>query len=90
MAINHLNSSCPHVPEYTRARLLALKAKKSFVLGGGKQYWASTAEIVGVFESEAEECLLFSSNNDEELESSGDGKPATITASTTTSNSTSA
>jgi len=52
MAINHFNGSCHCVPELTRARLLALKAKKTFVLGGGKQYWANAAGIVGIVEGE--------------------------------------
>jgi len=62
MAINHINGRCENIPDVVRKRLLALKAKKSFVHGGGKQHWASTAEIVGLIETE--DGLKFRSRED--------------------------
>jgi hypothetical protein len=52
MAINHFTESCASIPEATRARILRLKAKKATVLGGGKQYWANGARVLGIVETE--------------------------------------
>lgn len=52
MAINHFHESCRGIPDNVRARLVTLKEKKSFVLGGGKQYWANAAQVMGVAEGE--------------------------------------
>ena len=53
MVINHFSESCLSIPPQTRARLLDLKEHKSTtVLGGGKQYWANGARILGVCEAE--------------------------------------
>jgi len=52
MAINHFNDSCRSIPELTRASLMSLKEKKSFVIGGGKVYWANASHAVGVKETE--------------------------------------
>jgi hypothetical protein len=51
MAINHFTESCLSIPEATRARILRLKAKKATVLGGGKQYWANGARVLGIVET---------------------------------------
>lgn len=52
MAINHINKSCQSIPVHIRERLRVLKEQKSTVLGGGKQFWANGARVIGVVESE--------------------------------------
>mgnify|MGYP003492542284 CR=1 FL=1 len=52
MAINHFSKSCRSIPEETRALLIKLKEQKSTVLGGGKNFWANGARVIGVCEAE--------------------------------------
>jgi hypothetical protein len=52
MAINHLTKSCRSIADDTKETLIKLKAQKSTVLGGGKNFWANGAKVLGVFEVE--------------------------------------
>lgn len=40
------------MPSALRDRLLTLKAKKTVVVGGGKQYWTKSATALGIVETE--------------------------------------
>lgn len=51
MMINHFTDSCQNLPPPIRARLLALKEQRTTVLGGGKQYWANAARVLGLYET---------------------------------------
>lgn len=46
----HLLRHCPCIPETIRARLLFLKDQKSSD-GGGKAYWADSAQALGVVQT---------------------------------------
>jgi hypothetical protein len=52
MAINHFTDSCQHIPEAKRAKIRLLKEQKATIVGGGKQYWANGARVLGVQETE--------------------------------------
>lgn len=52
MTINHFQESCANIPADVKEKLLALKEKKTIVHGGGKHYWANTARLLGVQETE--------------------------------------
>ena len=73
-AINHFADACRSIPDATRSRLLHLKEKKTFVLGGGKQYWANAAEVAGVTESD--DGLIFRGGSDDSGGTGGSGASA--------------
>lgn len=52
MAINHLSKSCRSIDDETKETLIKLKEQKSTVLGGGKNFWANGAKVLGVIEVE--------------------------------------
>jgi hypothetical protein len=52
MAINHFTNSCQTIPDAVRSRMLVLKERKTTVLGGGKQYWANGARVLGIKETD--------------------------------------
>jgi hypothetical protein len=52
MAINHFTESCQHISETKRANIKLLKEQKAYIVGGGKQYWANGARVLGVQETE--------------------------------------
>jgi hypothetical protein len=52
MAINHFTESCQHISETKRAKIRILKEQKASIVGGGKQYWANGARVLGVQETE--------------------------------------
>jgi hypothetical protein len=52
MAVNHFQTRCPNIPESLSDALAEFKEKKCHVHGGGKQYWASTAQSLGIVEVE--------------------------------------
>ena len=58
MASNHLCLHCQHIPASFRRELLALRERKSSA-GGGKQYWANGARVLGVVEDESDNILRF-------------------------------
>ena len=59
MSVNHFTEGrCVHLPGPVQTELTTLKDKKCYVHGGGKQYWANTAESLGV--TEADDGLEFS------------------------------
>lgn len=47
----HLLETCTFVPPQVREELCALKNKKSFATAG-KEYWAETAKVLGVYEDQ--------------------------------------
>merc|ERR1712151_398522 len=51
MALNHFHEKCPFIPKETRKRLFTLKQEGSSIVGGGKNYWANSAKVLGVLES---------------------------------------
>jgi hypothetical protein len=50
LASVHLSQNCPLIPENLMVKLLKLRAIRSSV-GGGKRYWADSASLKGIFES---------------------------------------
>lgn len=50
MAINHLFKTCHIISDDTRDKLFHLKEQKTTMLGGGKQFWANGARVMGVVE----------------------------------------
>ena len=52
MGTNHFLNSCRNIPENIRTELQDLKDAKPTVLGGGKQFWAYGARLLGVIETE--------------------------------------
>lgn len=52
MAINHFTAACVNIPPEIKQRIIELKEKKTTVLGGGKQYWANGARVVGIVETD--------------------------------------
>lgn len=51
MSKNHLDNHCSSIPAESRRRLLKLKESKRRA-GGGKTYWADSAQALGVFEDQ--------------------------------------
>jgi hypothetical protein len=51
LANGHLNESCTYVPPHLREELLRLKQQKSHAMVG-KEYWAGTAQALGVYEAD--------------------------------------
>lgn len=51
MSKNHLDNHCISIPAETRRELLKLKDSKRRA-GGGKAYWADSAEALGIFEDQ--------------------------------------
>ena len=51
MSKNHIDNHCSSIPAETRQKLLQLKESKRRA-GGGKTYWAVSAEALGVFEDQ--------------------------------------
>jgi hypothetical protein len=52
MGKNHFLNSCRTIPETIRSELFKLKDAKPSMLGGGKQFWAYGARLLGVVEDE--------------------------------------
>jgi hypothetical protein len=52
MGKNHFLNSCRTIPEEIRSELFKLKDAKPSMLGGGKQFWAYGARLLGVVEDE--------------------------------------
>jgi hypothetical protein len=50
MAINHFQKNCHYIPDAIRESLVQLKGNKSTVVGGGKNFWANGAKVLGVVE----------------------------------------
>ncbi|EEC44876.1 predicted protein [Phaeodactylum tricornutum CCAP 1055/1] len=72
MAINHFSESCQAIPECTRSKLLRLKELKTTVLGGGKQYWANGARVLGI--KETDHGLVFDLSISEEFIDTKEGQ----------------
>jgi len=51
LAQQHFLEACAHVPPHVRQELVESKTKKSFATAG-KEYWAATAEALGVYEDQ--------------------------------------
>jgi hypothetical protein len=52
MASSHFCDSCNNIDPYVKAELKAYQLGKSSSGHGGKQYWADSARILGVMETE--------------------------------------
>jgi len=52
LSTTHLLDSCPNLPFETRSRLQELQKTSKASRTAGKDYWASTAEALGVYEDE--------------------------------------
>jgi hypothetical protein len=50
MTLNHFLTSCQSMPGPLQAKLVELKKKKTYVLGGGKSYWARGGRIKNIIE----------------------------------------
>lgn len=50
MVLNHFSTSCQSLPPQVREEMLRLKQRKTYVLGGGKEYWARGGEIRNIIE----------------------------------------
>jgi hypothetical protein len=48
----HLLELCPFVPAELREEMKTLKAKKVSAATSGKEYWAATAKVLGVYEDQ--------------------------------------
>ena len=57
MTLNHFTTTCQNIPEPLRNEIFRLKSRKSYVLGGGKGYWARGGQIRNLVE--IEERLFF-------------------------------
>ena len=51
MGKNHLENHCKKIPNEIRQELLRLKVSKRRA-GGGKSYWADSAQGLGIFEDQ--------------------------------------
>jgi hypothetical protein len=51
MSKNHLDNHCNSIPAETRRKLLKLKESKRRA-GGGKMYWADSAQALGIIEDQ--------------------------------------
>lgn len=54
MAASHLCDACDQIDPFLKAELRAYQAGKSTSGHGGKQYWADSAKVLGVMETEEE------------------------------------
>jgi hypothetical protein len=52
MAASHLCESCENIDPYLKAELLSYQIGRSASGHGGKQYWADSARVLGVIETE--------------------------------------
>lgn len=50
MVLNHFSTSCLSLPRQVKDEMLRLKQRKTYVLGGGKEYWARGGEIRNIVE----------------------------------------
>lgn len=70
MTLNHFTTTCQSMPQELREEILRLKQRKSYVLGGGKGYWARGGQIRNIIE--IDDRLFFSDRVPEHLKSSAD------------------
>uniref|UniRef100_A0A7S3P7M9 Uncharacterized protein n=1 Tax=Amphora coffeiformis TaxID=265554 RepID=A0A7S3P7M9_9STRA len=50
MTLNHFTTTCQSIPQPLKDEMLRLKKNKSYVLGGGKGYWARGGQIRNIIE----------------------------------------
>lgn len=50
MTLNHFTTTCQSIPQTVRDEMIRLKQNKSYVLGGGKGYWARGGQIRNILE----------------------------------------
>lgn len=72
MTLNHFTTSCQSMPQELREEILRLKQRKSYVLGGGKGYWARGGQIRNIIE--IDDRLFFHDRVPEHLKSNT-GRP---------------